>query len=307
MIGFLPSVLLFSSTFAMAYGGTGSDQGYSITRTADGGFAITGSTYSAGAGGADLLVIKLDSVGNPKWAKAYGGTAKDFGYCILETANRDLVIAGETKSFGSGGSDILLIRTDSMGTLLWATTFGGPLDDYAQSVIQTSDTGFAVVGISNSYGSGNGDCILLKLSSTGNLSWARTYGGARLDLASDLIETSDGGLLIAGYSFSFSNPENSDLALIRTNSSGWPSWTRLFGGVNSDYAKSIAGTTDGNYVVVGSTYSFGSGQYDFLVLKIDPSGTLIWARTFGDEDMEDALDVIGTREGGCGVVGEAQD
>ncbi len=307
MIGLLLSGLLFSSSFAMAYGGTGSDQGYSVARTGDGGFVLTGSTYSGGAGGADAIIVKLDSAGTLEWAKAYGGAGKDFGYCILETTGGGFLIAGETKSFGSGGSDILLIRTDHAGNLLWATTFGGPLDDYAQSVIQTSDTGFAVAGISYSYGSGNGDCILLKLSPTGNLSWARTYGGARLDLASDLIGTSDGGFLIAGYSFSFSNPEHSDFIIIRTNSFGWPSWTRLFGGVSGDYARSVVVAADGNYVVAGSTYSFGSGQYDFMVLKIDPTGNLIWARTFGGQDMEYAQDVIPTPQAGCVVVGETQD
>lgn len=169
----------------------------------------------------------LDSSGNLGWAKAYGGTGKDFGYCILETTDGGFIIAGERKIFGSGGSDILVIRTDHAGDLLRATTFGGSLGDYAQSFIQTSDAGLALAGVSYSYSSGGGDCILLKLSSAGALSWARTYGDARPDLASDLPWTSDAGFLIVGHPFSFSNPEHPDFAVIRTNSSGWPSWARF--------------------------------------------------------------------------------
>jgi len=307
MFGFFVSVFLQIPTFAKAYGGTGADYTYSIARTSEGGFALAGETHSGGAGGADVLLIRLDSVGNIIWAKAYGGAGDDFAYSIAETYDRGFVIAGETKSYGAGGSDILILRTDSMGTLLWARTYGGSLDDYAQSVVQTQDSGFGLVGVSRSYGSGNGDCILLRLTSSGALSWGRTYGGTNFDLASDLVVVPDGGFLVAGYSFSFSATDKADFMVIRTNSSGGLSWAKVFGGPSSDYARGIAASSDGNYIIVGSTYSFGFGEYDFMILKIGPAGNLIWAKTFGDLDMEYAHDAVPTFQGGCVVIGQTQD
>ncbi|MEO0141407.1 MAG: hypothetical protein ABIM88_07680 [candidate division WOR-3 bacterium] len=306
MFGFYIIFLLDLSEFAMAYGGPGSDYAYSLIRTGDRGFALVGATYSGGAGGADLLVIRLDSIGNIVWAKAYGGPGNDLGYSVAEMPDGGLAIVGETRSFGSGGLDILVIRTDPTGNILWARTYGGPLDDQAQSVIVTADSGFAITGISRSYGAGNGDCILLRLNSNGALSWARAYGGSGLDLGASIIESSDGGFLVAGYAFVGGLDEQADIMVIKTNSSGGVSWARLYGGPSSDYARGASETSSGDFIVAGSTYSFGSGEYDFMVMKINPSGSIIWARSFGDLDMDYAQGVVSTPEGGCVVVGQTQ-
>jgi predicted secreted protein len=145
------------------FGGTDYDGGYSIKRTIDGGFIITGLTKSSGAGGRDVWVIKTNSDGNQQWAKTYGGIEDDEGRSIDQTTDGGFVIAGITKSFGAGNEDVGLLKIDGDGDLLWITSFGGFNDDRGHSVRLTSDDGYIVTGNTYSYGAGLSDVWLIKV------------------------------------------------------------------------------------------------------------------------------------------------
>ena len=154
---------------------------------------------------------------------------------------------------------------------LFAKTYGGTAIEYAHSIIQTADGGYAVAGGTRSFGAGSLDFLVLKLNSDGSLAWARTFGGTNYDWARSIIQTTDGGYAVAGYTESF-GAGNRDFLVLKLNSNGSLAWARTFGGTNYDWAWSIIQTTDGGYAVAGGAMSFGAGYADFLVLKLGPDG-----------------------------------
>ena len=209
----------YAVAFAKTYGGTGYDHASSVQQTSDGGYIIVGTTHSFGAGDLDIFLIKTDANGDRIWAKTYGGTDRDEGYSVQQTSDGGYILAGLTESFGVGGGDIFLIKTDANGNVQWAKTYGGAYWDFASSVQQTSDGGYIIAGTTRSFGAGGYDILLIKTDANGNIIWAKTYGGASDEGASSVQQTSDGGYIVAGYTWSFS-AGSSDIFLIKTDASG---------------------------------------------------------------------------------------
>jgi len=129
---------------------------------------VAGYTYSFTVGGA-LFLIKTDANGNIIWAKTYGGTNSDYAFYVHQTSDGGYIVAGRTQSFGAGGYDLFLIKTDANGNVIWAKTYGGTSWDNASSVQQPSDGGYIVAGYTGSFGAGNGDIFLIKTNANGNL------------------------------------------------------------------------------------------------------------------------------------------
>jgi nitrous oxidase accessory protein NosD len=148
------------------YGGGGgpTDNAYSLVQTSDAGYVIAGYTYSSGAGSSDFCLIRTDSLGKQIWFKTYGGVNDDQAHSMVETTDGGYLLAGYTNSFGAGGYDFWLVKTDSLGNMQWNQTYGGANDDVAYSVIQTSDGGYAVAGYTYSFGAGSSDMWLIKLA-----------------------------------------------------------------------------------------------------------------------------------------------
>lgn len=175
------------------YGGKGNDWAFSLDLTSDGGCAITGYTSSKGAGGMDVWVLKLDANGNLQWDKTFGGTANDDAFCIKQTSDRGYIVVGWTKSKGSGDMDILVLKLDTCGNLLWEKTFGEEgSNDSASSVHQTPDGGYMVTGHK---WSDDCDAWVLRLDTDGNLLWDKTFKNAE---ANCIQQTSDRGYVISG-------------------------------------------------------------------------------------------------------------
>jgi uncharacterized delta-60 repeat protein len=283
-----------------AIGGTNGDYANSIQQTSDGGYIVAGGTNSFGAGG-DILIIKLDSSGNIQWSRAIGGTDDDYANSIQQTSDGGYIVAGYTYSFGAGSYDFLIIKLNSSGNIQWSRAIGGTGYDEALSIQQTSDGGYIVAGYTNSFGAGRFDALIIKLNSSGNIQWSRAIGGTNGDYANSIQQTSDGGYIVAGGTNSFGT--GGDILIIKLNSSGNIQWSRAIGGANNDDAVSIQQTSDGGYIVAGWTNSFGAGGHDSLIIKLNSSGNIQWSRAIGGANNDDAVSIQQTSDGGYIVAG----
>lgn len=208
-----------------------------------------------------------------RWNKTFGGSNDDYLGSLIQTDDGGYVITGETSSYGAGKADIWIIKLDSKGNKLWDKTFGGVDDDWINSLIQADDGGYVLVGKTYSFGAGEGDAWIIKLDSEGNKIWDRIFGGSDNDSVYLLIQTDDGGLAVAGYTFSYS-AGRADFWLIKLDNRGNKLWERTFGGSNEDSVRSLIQTDDGGYVLAGITFSFGAGEGDFWIIKLDEKGNL---------------------------------
>ena len=284
------------------FGGPKTERAYSLIQTADGGYASAGSTNTFGAGQSDFWLIKTDSLGNMLWNKTFGGPNDDVAGALIQADDGGYLIAGLTASFGAGGFDFWLVKTDSFGNMQWNKTYGGAKDDFATSVIKTSGGDYAVAGWTNSFGAGGEDLWLLKTDSSGNMIWNQTYGGPFNDEAHALTETNDGGYAIAGDTAFQSG--NEDSWLVKADSRGNMQWNQTYGGPQIDTALSIVGMNDGSYVLAGYTSSFGAGLNDAWLIKTDASGTLQWNKTYGGSYDDQAYAMVQSSGGGFALAGQ---
>jgi len=297
-----PSWVMWSQT----YGGTADDGTFHLVylvETSDGGYAIAGNTYSFGAGKSDFWLVKTDSNGNLRWNQTYGGAEFDHVYSLVETYDGGFALAGLTGSFGGGNFDFWLVKTDSFGNVEWNQTYGGTKSDIAYSVIETSDRGFALAGYTMSFGVEESDFWLVKTDVSGNMEWNQKYGGEKSDIATSLIETSDGGFALIGNTLSFGFGDG-DFWLVKTDMAGNMEWNWTYGGTGYDYASSLAQTSDGGYALAGDTHSFGAGDADFWLIKTDASGNMEWNRTYGEANADSAHSLVLTSDGGFALAGE---
>jgi len=286
------------SLWTKTFGGIDSDRGHSIQQTTDGGYIITGSTTSFGNGGFDVYLIKTDGSGNEQWTKTFGGTNGDEGFSVQQTTGGGYIITGYTVSF-LGSRDVYLIKTDGKFDSLWTKTFGGTDHTVGgRSVQQTTDGGFIITGHKNFI------VYLMKTDGNGDSLWTKTFGGIG-DWGFSVQQTTDGGYIITGNITSFGNG-GSDVYLIKTDGNGDSLWTKTFGGIGDDYGFSIQQTTDGGYIITGSTISFGNGGYDVYLIKTDGNGDSLWTKTFGGIGDDWGFSVQQTTDGGYIITGDTE-
>ena len=185
---------------------------------------------------------------------------------------------------------------------LWTRTFGGTGDDWGFYVEQTSDGGFIITGGTDSFGAGMADIYLIKTESNGDTMWTKTFGGEFMDWGMCVLQTEDGGYIIAGSTTSFGMGAW-DAFLIKTGANGNETWNRTIGGLQLDAGNCLAQTPDGGFIIAGTTYSFGAGESDMYLVKTDFEGNVIWSQTFGGNEMDGAGGVQRTIDGGCIAAG----
>ncbi|OHB94405.1 MAG: hypothetical protein A3E19_06535 [Planctomycetes bacterium RIFCSPHIGHO2_12_FULL_52_36] len=294
------------------YGGTDQDEAHSIQQTSDGGYIVAGSTWSFGAGGEDIWVLKLKADGTVEWQKTYGGGNWDGAYSVHETSDGGYIVAGDTSSFGTGGPAVWVLKLGPDGTVEWQKAYGGDDLDRAYSVHETNDGGYVVAGRRTmSLGAGGEkipDIWVLKLRPNGTVEWQKTYGGGNWDGAYSVHETSDGGYIVAGDTSSFGTGGPA-VWVLKLGPDGTVEWQKAYGGDDLDRAYSVHETNDGGYVVAGRrTMSLGAGGEkipDIWVLKLRPNGTVDWQKTYGKEGgWEVAGSIHETRDGGYIMAGE---
>jgi len=291
-----------SPSFCKAIGGPGAEMGRSLIQTSDGGYAIAGYTTSFGAGELDVYLVKLDANGNLQWTKTIGGPEIEEGNSLLQTSEGGYVIAGYTASFGAGKADVYLVKLDANGNIQWTKTIGGKDEDVGTSLIQTSDSGYAIAGVTKSFGAGKADVYVVKLDANGNLQWTKTIGGPGDEAGFSLIQTSDGGYAIAGFTPSF-GAGDWDVYVVKLDAKGNLQWTKTIGGKSDDWGYSLIQTSDGGYAITGPTYSFGAGRADVYVVKLDANGNLQWTKTIGGPESDWGFSLIQTSDSGYAITG----
>jgi hypothetical protein len=242
---------------------------------------------------AAVRVAAYDEAGND--TSAYSGMLTIFievTYPDLVIANlsvdnnspepgQNIIVTTAIANHGDLPSDSANIKyyfsTETPGMPTWARTFGGNSDDWAESVQQTSDGGYIVLGSTESLGFGKHDLYLIKTDSRGKEEWSRTFGGIADDQGYCVQQTSDGGYILVGETESF-GAGSTDAYLVKTDRLGNEEWSRTFGGEDSDTAQSVAQTLDGGYILAGSTLSFEAGPYrGAYLVKTDSAGDEQWS------------------------------
>lgn len=291
--------ILWSKT----YGGGNVDLGYSIQPAADGGYFLVGTTQSYGQGGADFLLIKVDTEGETIWSKTYGGSGFDEAYEGTITTDGGLLMVGRTNSYGSGQGDMYAVKVDQDGVVQWHRTYGGTANEDAQQVQATTDGGYILVGHTQSFGAGNADVYLVKVDATGQVQWTKTYGGPRFDFGNTVQATKDGGYILAGQTNSFGY-EAGEILLLKLNQQGELTWTRSYGGSGTDYCYYVRQNATGSFVLTGITNSFGSGNFDALIIHTDTTGQPNWSMAYGGpaDEFSNAI-VPESPQGGYLMVG----
>ncbi len=249
--------------------GDTADDGANCIMPAVDGYIIAGWTNRFSPEGYDdMWLIKLDPFGDTVWTRVYGGYYSENALCAIQTEDKGYIAVGYTYSFGAGGSDIYVVRTDSMGDTLWTRTYGGPGDETGYCVQEIPAEGFIITGTTASFGAGGIDAYFLFIDYNGNLIFSQTYGGADNDEAYTGILTPDGGFIIAGYTSSLTGSPRA--WLIKTDPEGSVIWENTYGD-NSSGLWTVQNTMDGGFIAAGYLVS-PAGDLDAFIIKTTEEG-----------------------------------
>ncbi len=286
-----------------AFGGRSSDVGYDVISVSDG-FVACGNTHSFRypRTDSDVYILKTDTFGNLLWSKYYGSIYNDGSRAIIEDNEGNFLLVGFTQRDPSRKNDVFLVKFSSEGEYRACRTYGTDKDEFGLSIVRCADGGYLIVGRTDSPSPDNWDIYVLKIDSLYDSIWTKTIGGSGWDEGRDIDKCDDGGFVIAGFTYSFGMGQ-SDVYLVRIDSSGDTLWSRVYGGESRDEAYSIMQLDDGGFIITGLTQSFGEGSSDIYVLRTDPDGDTIWTRTIGDENRQEANSVVVTTEGNFVVAG----
>jgi len=285
-----------------AFGEEGTDVARSIIQTEDGGYAVVGSIWTKYASKQDFWLIKLGENGNKEWDKTFDEDENDIAYSLIQTEDRGYAIAGSAGLRVWGETNCWVIKLDAKGNIEWDSNFGGTGWDEIYSIIQTKDGSFITTGCVWSKGAGRGDVRVAKLNKRGNLVWDKTFGGSENDETHSIIQTDDGGCAIAGFTASEDTGDR-NVWVIKLDKEGNQIWDKTIGGASEDWANSIVQTEDEGYMVAGWTKSIGAGKTDVWIVKLDKRGNLVWDKTFGGSENDEAHSIIQTDDGGYAVAG----
>jgi hypothetical protein len=325
------------------YGGSANEEAFQIIQTMDGGYAVAICTESNGdgdvpshpVGARDAWIVKLNDTGKIMWSKTYGGLNWDQPEGIVERPDSSLIFcgynrspAGETSGHHGGlieNDDGWLVHLNSPSTANnWERFFGGTRTDQFHTMIQTRDGGLIAVGETSSLdgdlsGAERPDTFTnlwaSKFDAGGNLQWSKQFGGSDEDWANSVVQTPDGGYVIAGAEFSENSGDVSgghgggDGWVIKLDSAGKLLWQNCIGGPQRDGIRSIVQDVDGGFTGVGTTLSYidsgGHGSYDGWILKLDAQGHKLWQKIVGGSNVDILRNVIHTNDGAYVAVGES--
>ncbi len=315
-----------------SYGGSSGDLVQSVKQTYDGGYLVAGISQSINGdisnpkGLIFIWIVKLRKNGELEWEKSYGGSNYDYAYSVEQTFDGGYIIAGSSRSSdgdiseNKGKNDYCILKLRENGELEWGKSYGGSESDVAYSVKQTFDGCYIVAGFSRSSdgditnSKGNIHYWVLKLRENGELEWEKSYGGSSYDYAYSVIQTFDGGYIVVGHSESIdgdiSKPlGDRDIWVLKLRENGELEWERSFGGSRNDYSTSIAQSSDGGFMIVGTSESKDGditepkGLLFYWILKLQGNGELEWEKSYGGSGKDYATSISHSTDGGIIIAG----
>jgi len=292
-------VLFFTQSYAQnnfrkTYGGGLDDEVRHMNLTSDGSLLVAGSTQSFGSGGADGYLLRLDDNGSVLWSKAFGDNLDNYIEWVEETNDKGLILCGYTFSVTSQKFLINVIRTDSNGVILWQKNAGLSSVARAYCIRETFDYGFILCGEEDST-SVDGNLLLIKMDSIGNVVWSRSYGRAiHADVGKCVIQTRDSGFAVCATSRDgvYSN----HIFLLKTDRFGNLSLSRNYYHINQYNSKTnpnrIYETDDGGYVIAGSSYLTGQPELNIFMTLTDSSFNPVWSNVYSSGNWDAVHDFI---------------
>lgn len=302
-----------------------------VQQTPDGGYVVVGTSQedeptTLATKFFNVNVTRLSATGSVLWDRVYGGGGNEYGYTIRNTVDGGFIVSASTSSSDHdvstnfGAYDVWVLKLSAAGDIEWEKSFGGSAGEAAFDIRQTLDTGYIFVG---STASANGhvtenkggyDMWVVKLSKTGSLQWQHTYGGSANENLMSVLQTADGGYIVAGDTYSSDGDITGshgyeDYWVAKLSATGNIEWKRCYGGGNADYAQSIRTTPDGGYIVAGGSNSTNGdvssniGGGDMWIVKLSAAGGILWQRSFGSTADDAANSIEVTADGGFLVSG----
>lgn len=281
-----------SSYFEKIFGTSGNDYARSVKQLSDGSIYLFGDTDSGKYGGNDLSLIKLDKDGNLLWTKYYGSANSENGFCLNTTTDKNLVFVGEQLTATS--TDIVIYKVDTSGTVIWNKTYSTTLNESANYIEQTSDGGYIIAGSQND-SLGYFDLFILKLNSSGDYQWHKTFGPDRNEYAKMIHAVKDGYILIGDMGDSLNSY---DVIVYKLDSLGNKVWAKSYGDSLVNGSQGLITTSDGNYLLYGETEPAQGERFDGYLEKIDANGTSLWKNTYGGTGADAVFSVKETTDGG---------
>lgn len=295
-----PPNILWTKT----YGFTDTDVGYDVHQTSDNGFIIAGYSRRPGLN-AQVYILRVDSLGDTLWTRTYGGSEWDQGDCVVVGSDGNYGIVGHTCSYGSGNSDVWLLRVDTGGDTIWTSTYGGSGTDGGTALVETQDNGFLLAGYTAQFGGGL-NAYIIRTDTLGDTLWTRAYGGASDDAFHSVDYTSSNGYIAVGFTESF-GAGNRDVYAVNIDSSGDTLWSRTYGSIHWDEGFSVQSTSDDGYIIAGLTL-MNTGMYaQIYIVRIDSLGDTLWTGTYSNNFWDIGYCVRETSDGGFIVVGQSGD
>ena len=278
------------------YGGPLWDVPYSVVVCSDGGYLVAGETSSFNPGG--VFVLRLNSSGDSLWMAILNSSSYDHLTAaggIVEPPEGGVLVCG----WGwrpPKGNQILLFKLDSQGQLVWEKNYGGPSDDFGWSIQPVREGGYLVAGFSYSFGNGRCDGYLVRINSTGDTLWTRTFGGESFDSFNFARQTSEGGFIAVGSTQSFGMGEQG--FIVKMDLNGNQQWNRAIGDTANEGFSGVACSPNNEYVVVGFSKSFGAGEEDGFLMRLDANGATLHQLLIGGPQFDFANFIERTHDGG---------
>lgn len=271
---------------------------HNVQQTSDGGYVIAGFEADMTSGMNDFCLVKTNATGDTLWTRAYQGSPDVMNISVQQTTDGGYILLSTTDSFGVGTYDLILMRASSTGALLWSKTYGKVSSTtQANSVQQTSDGGFILTG-AHIGTIADWNIVLIKTDNTGAVTWSNVYGhGVISESGSAVRQTSDGGYIVSGNQQG-AGADPSNAILLKIDASGNQTWTKRFSGANLERFNNVQQTTDGGYIAIGTTSSYGAGNKDVLMVKTDATGGMVFAKTFGGTANEECYGLQQTTDKG---------